>query len=170
MKTYKMTITAFLVALASVLHWAELFIPSFIPGFRIGLANMPALFALLYLGPWYYLAVNFLRIILVSLFTGFGTAFLLSLGGGILAAAVTLFLYFFTKTSIYGISGGGAFFHVLGQILVYIWIVDTPYMLLYFPILAVLSLGAGEVLALVISYLIGSLPSMEKLAGLKRNR
>jgi heptaprenyl diphosphate synthase len=163
-----MTVTAFLTALASVLHWAELFIPSFVPGFRLGLANLPSLFALLYLGPWYYLAINFLKILLVSLFTGFGTSFFLSLGGTILASAATLILYFFTKASIFGMSAVGSFFHVLGQVLVYIWIVQTPYMLLYFPVLAALGLLTGILLALIIAYVIRVVPPLEKMAGVKR--
>ncbi len=168
MKTYKITVLAFLIALASVLHYAEGFIPSFVPGFRLGLANLAPLFALLYLGPWYYLAVMLLKVFLVSLFTGFGTNFLLALSGAVLASIGTLACYFLTKLSIYGLSAVGAFFHVLGQILMYIVIVQTPYMLLYFPILSLLSVASGLVLAFLISRVIAVVPPMEKLAQVKR--
>lgn len=168
MKTYKLTIVAFLLALASVLHYAEGFIPSFVPGFRIGLANLAPLFALFYLGPWYYLAIMILKVLLVSLFTGFGTNFLLAISGAVLASLFTLIFYFFSRLSVYGLSSVGAFFHVAGQILMYIVIVKTPYMLLYFPVLALLSLASGLILAWLISRLIISIPPIEKLERVKR--
>lgn len=165
-----MTMVAFLLALGSVLHWAEGYIPSFVPGFRLGLANLPSLFALFYLGPWYYLGLNVAKVLLVALLGGgFGTSFLLALGGLLLSNLVTLLLYFFTKSSIYGLSIGGSVMHVLGQIIVYIFIVQTPYMLLYFPILAVLGMATGAVIAFLDKRLIIAVPAKEVfLTGNKR--
>lgn len=162
-----MTVTAFLTALASVMHYVESFI-TIAAGFRLGLANAVGLFALLYLGPYYYVAVTFLRILIGGLFTGFGTSFLLSLAGGSLALGATLLAYRFSKTSVYGMSAIGAFFHVLGQILMYIILVQSPYMLLYFPVLAGFSLLAGLLLAVLISMLITALPPLNLLAGVRK--
>lgn len=156
----KMTVMAFLVALASVLHWVEGYIPSFVPGFRLGLANLPSLFALFYLGPWYYLGVNVSKILLVALLGGgFGTSFFLALGGMALSNLATILLYCFTKMSIYSLSFIGSFLHVLGQILVYVFIVQTPYMILYFPVLAVLSLATGGAVAFLTAAVLKSVPS-----------
>lgn len=159
--TLKMTLVAFLTALACVLHYFESFFT--IAGFRVGLANGVGMFALIYLGPWYYVSVTLLRILITALFTGFGTSFFLSLGGGVLAMAASLLVYFLTKASVYGISSVGAFFHVTGQIGVYILIVQTPYMLLYFPVLALFSIITGILMALLISLVVKSLPSADKL-------
>jgi heptaprenyl diphosphate synthase len=175
MKVYKMTLTAFLTALAFVLHYVEAFIPlSFltyaVPGFRIGLANMVGLFALFYLGPWYYVGITVVRIVLVgAAVTGFSTAFLLSCGGALFSIVATLLCYYLTKVSVYGISAVGAFFHVLGQILVYIWIIQTPYMLLYFPALAAISMASGVLLGILVAQILRVIPPIEKIAGVKRN-
>lgn len=170
MKVYKMSVTSFLTALAVVLHYAESFIPELIPGFRLGLANIVSIFALFYMGPFYYVSIIVLRVLLVGLlFTGFGVSFMLSLAGAILSGSVSLLLYYLTKMSIYGISVSGAFFHVLGQILVYIVIVDTPYMLLYLPALSVSAMACGIGLALIAAYIIKVLPSFEDMAMTRRN-
>ena len=87
MRVYKMTLTALMVALAVIFHYVEGFIPVLIaiPGFKLGLANIVGVFVLFYMGPSYYVSVQILRILLVALIsTGFGTPFLLALGGGLL--------------------------------------------------------------------------------------
>jgi len=170
MKIRKMTVTALLVALAIIFHYIESFIPVIIPGFHLGLANVISLFALFYMGWQYYLSVLFLRVVLVGLmFTGFGTTFMLSLGGAILSSIITMILYFFTKTSIYGVSTVSAFAHVLGQIIVYIGIVNTAYMLLYLPLLAVLGVGSGLILAYLTAHIIKVLPSFNNMCSIRRN-
>lgn len=169
MKIRKMTLTAFLVALAIIFHYIESFIPVAIPGFHLGLANIASLFALFYLGWSYYISILFLRVVLVGLmFTGFGTTFMLSVGGATLSCAFTLILFFFTKTSIYGISAVSAFAHVLGQILVYIYIVNTAYMLLYLPLLALLGVSSGLVLAYLTAYIIRVLPNFDNMQSVRR--
>ncbi|MFA6796065.1 MAG: Gx transporter family protein [Bacilli bacterium] len=169
MKIRKMTVTAFLVALAIIFHYIESFIPAIIPGFHLGLANVVSLFALFYLGWSYYVSILFLRVILVGLmFTGFGTTFMLSLGGAILSSSVSLLLFFFTKTSIYGVSAVSAFAHVLGQIVVYIWIVNTAYMLLYLPLLSALGIASGLVLAYLTAHIIKVLPNFDNMQEVRR--
>jgi heptaprenyl diphosphate synthase len=165
----KMTVTAFLVALAIIFHYIESFIPVIVPGFHLGLANVISLFALFYLGWSYYLSVLFLRVILVGLmFTGFGTSFMLSLGGATLSCVLTLILFFFTKTSIYGVSAVSAFSHVFGQILIYIWIVNTSYMLIYLPLLSVLGVSSGLILAYLTAYIIKVLPNFDNMQSVRR--
>ena len=159
----KITITAFLLALSSVLHYLEGFIPMPVPGFRLGLAILPCLFALLYLGPSYYVIVSLLKVILVALFQGFGTSFLLSIVGTSLSVIITFVLYQFTKSSIYTISILGSYFHVLGQIIMYVVIIKNPYMFLYFPVLSIVGIGSGLVIALIVSQLIKRIPQLNRL-------
>jgi len=169
MKIRKITLTAFLVALAIIFHYIESLVPMPIPGFHIGLANIISLFALFYLGWSYYLPVLFLRVLLVGvMFSGFGTAFMLSLGGATLSCIMTLLMYFLTKTSIYGVSSVSAFSHVFGQILVYIFIVDTPYMLVYLPLLSVFGVSSGLLLAFLTVYIIKVLPSFSDMKSVRR--
>lgn len=171
MKVYKMTLLAFLVALAVVFHYVEGFIPNFlpIPGFKLGLANIVGVFALFYMGPFYYVAVQVLRIVIVALIAqGFGTAFLLSVGGAVLSIIGSLLLYYLTRTSIYGVSVVGAFLHVCGQVFVYMIIVRTYYMVLYLPILSLMSMIAGGVLAILVGMIIKVLPSFDTMVKNRR--
>jgi len=165
--TYKITITAFLTALGVVFHYVESFIPMPIPGFRLGLANIVSVFALMYLGPSYYVSVTILRILLSAIFTGLGTNFLLSLGGGFFSLIITLGLYVLTRTSVYGLSVSSAFFHVLGQFLVYILIVQTPYIMLYFPFLSLLGMASGFILAAIVAMIIRALPAASNMTRVK---
>lgn len=171
MRVYKMTLTALMVALAVIFHYVEGFIPVLIaiPGFKLGLANIVGVFVLFYMGPSYYVSVQILRILLVALIsTGFGTPFLLALGGGLLSIIGSLLLYKFTMVSIYSVSIVGAFLHVLGQIITYLLIVQTFYMLLYLPILASLSMLAGGLLAYLASLIIKVLPEFNRLTRIRR--
>ncbi|MBO8414489.1 MAG: Gx transporter family protein [Firmicutes bacterium] len=171
MTIYKMCLVAMLVAMGVGLHAIDSLINlSFIiPGFRIGLANVVSLFACFYLGVWYYPAISLVRCVLVGLiFTGFGTNFLLSLSGAIFSSFITVLLYYLTRASIYGISASGAFFHVLGQIITYIFIVDTPYMFLYLPLLSLFSIGSGLLLAICVSMIIKTLPPLSSIQKIRR--
>lgn len=171
MKVYKMTTTAFLTALAVVFHYIESLLPAFIaiPGFKLGLANIVGVFSLFYLGPWYYVAIQLLRILIVALIsTGFGTPFFLALGGGLLSLIAGLLLYKFTKVSIYGVSVVCAFFHVLGQIVVYLLIVQTFYMILYLPVLAALAMLSGGLLAVLAAMVIKILPPFDNMVRIRR--
>ncbi|HBD06314.1 MAG TPA: hypothetical protein DCY93_02765 [Firmicutes bacterium] len=173
MKTTKIAYTALFTALAVLLHYIEglIPVPIPIPGFKLGLANIVGVFALYYLGVQYYVVSNICRVLIVALIsTGFGTAFFLSCGGALLSTIMSIVLYKLLKCSVYGTSTVSACFHVLGQILVYILITTTPYMLSYFPILAVLSMVSGFLLAILADILLKSVPSLKQRRGYKKQR
>lgn len=163
MNIRKISSVAMFTAIGVVLHYFEGLLPVLlpIPGFKLGLANIVGLFVLCYFGISSYLACTVSRVLLVALIsTGFGTAFFLSTSGALLSTIATLLLYRFTKTSIFGISTVSAFFHVLGQILMYILITNTPYLITYLPILAGLSMLAGFILAFFVQFLLRRLPKI----------
>ena len=89
------------------------------PGVKLGLANAVGLIVLYYLGRKSYALFGVLRVLLSAiLFSGFGSTFLIALGGTILATSITILLVSVTKASIYGVSAGAAVFHGLGQVIV----------------------------------------------------
>lgn len=163
MRTAKVAYVAMFTALAVVIHYFEgmIPIPIPIPGFKLGLSNIVGIFVLCYFGRSYYVACTAVRVMMVALIsTGFGTAFFLSCAGAALSTGASLLLFTCTRTSVFGISTVGAFFHVTGQILMYIALTGTPFMITYLPILAALSMLAGFLLAFVAQVLLRRLPPL----------
>ena len=165
MNIRKISYTALFTALAVILHYVEGLIPLPVPiiGFKLGLANIVGVFTLFYLGWSYYVISNVARVLLVALLsTGFGTAFFLSVSGMVLSTVASILLFKFSRCSIFGISTVSAFFHVLGQVLMYILITLTPYLISYLPILASLSMLAGFILAVLSKFLLERLPPVKE--------
>ena len=80
------------------------------------------LIVLYYYSPKEYVAIGFLRIFFVALFrTGLGSvSSFMSLAGWLVSTGVTLLIYLFKRTSIYGLSVISAMFHQVGQIVMVI--------------------------------------------------
>ncbi len=168
---YSIVISAFLLALSLILHYVEGFIPTIVavPGFRWGLANLPLVFTLYYYGFYYYFVVYVLKIILTGLIiSGFGPAFLLSLGGGILALIFSFITYKVIKTSIYANSITSSIAHAIGQLVSYAILFETPTIFLYLVVLAPLSAVTGFLIALIDKVLISRLPKAFKESEKKR--
>ena len=170
MKTKHIALYALFLAIAVIANYIEHLIPiPFVyPGVKLGLANAVGLIVLHYLGRKSYAAFGLLRVLLSAvLFTGFGSSFLISLGGTILATLITILVSSFTKTSIYGISASGAVCHGLGQVLVVSLLYGTIQMVYYMFVIVISSLITGVLMALVSSLIIRKLP--EKLINTKVN-
>lgn len=162
MKTRDIALYALLLAIAVVANYIEHLIPlPFIyPGVKLGLANAVGLIVLYYQGRRAYSIFGILRVLLAGvLFNGFGSTFLISLGGTILATIITIVLVSFTKTSIYGVSASGAVFHGLGQVLVVCILYGTIQIVSYTLIIIISSIITGILMALVTALLIKKIPS-----------
>lgn len=170
MSIQKISYTAMLTGLAVLLHYIESMIPVPIPipGFKLGMANIVGVFALFYLGWQYYITSTISRILIVALIsTGFGTAFFLSCGGALLSIIATIFFAKVIKCNVYGTSTCAAAFHVLGQVLIYCLITQTPYLFSYFPFLSLLSMLSGFLLAIIADILLKSIPPINNGLGYK---
>jgi uncharacterized membrane protein len=144
----KLTRVALLLALATVIHTAEAFLPVTVVWFRFGFANIIGLATLYIFGFKEALIVTFGRIFLGSLLSGlFGSpAFLLSLAGGTCAImAMGLAFRFGSRVfSEIGISIIGAVAHNLGQLCVaYLVLIRNEGIFLLLPIMIVTSVGTG---------------------------
>ena len=161
MKTKHISIYALFLAFGVIANYIEhlLPLPFMFPGVKLGLSNAVGLIILYYLGTKSYAFFGVLRVVLSSLlFTGFGSAFFIALGGTICASIITIILISTTKASIYGLSASGAVFHGLGQIIVVSFLYGTIQMLWYMLILAVSGVITGILMAFVSSLLISKLP------------
>ena len=138
-------IIAMLMAMATVLSYLESFIPVFIPGVKLGLANVIILI-MLYEFKFYEAGiVDLLRILVVALIRGtlMTPTFLMSLSGGILSYIVMLIFSRIKMFSPIGVSVLGSISHSIGQIIVVIIIINLDAVLYYLPFILVLSLATG---------------------------
>ncbi|MEY3431993.1 MAG: hypothetical protein RIS53_891 [Bacillota bacterium] len=146
----KLTRLAMLLALGVLLNYTEaVLLPTALiaPGVKLGLANTVGLIVLYFYDDKTYVFYGLMRVIITSLFTGFGFNFLIAITGYLVASLTVLLFKSFRQLSIFGLSMVSAVFHGVGQILMVSWLYQSIYMVNYLPILIVSSLLAGLVIA-----------------------
>lgn len=144
-KLKRLMIIAMMLAMAIIVNYMESFIPVFIPGVRLGLANVIILLMIYEFKFYEAFIVDILRIFIVSLLRGtfLAPVFFMSLSGGMLSL---LIMFLFSRIRIFtavGTSAAGAFFHTAGQLAVLIIISGTPTVMNYMPIIGFISIAAG---------------------------
>ena len=135
-----------LLAIAIVLNYLESFIPSIgIPGVKLGLANIVILICLYKYKTYEALIVDLLRVVLANLLKGtfLSIAFYMSLVGAMLSFFVMFGLKHIKILKPLTISVIGAVFHVIGQIIVAMIIMQTSGVLLYLPLIMLVSILTG---------------------------
>jgi len=142
----KITFVGVLTAMALALSVIESFIPSGVPGAKLGLANLVILVSLSYFGFFTTLAIDVVRILLASLITGtfLSMGFYMSLAGGLCSFLVMYVFHRWLKvfTSV-GVSLMGAYVHSLAQVFVAVIFLESWSVFYYFPLLAAISLLTG---------------------------
>lgn len=134
-----------MLAIAIVLNILESFIPMFIPGVRLGLANIIVLIMLYEFKAYEAFIVDLLRILIVALCRGtlLTPTFFMALSGGMLSYFVMLLFSKLKFFSPIGVSVLGAVSHATGQILIAILLLKTNAVLYYLPWIAILSVLTG---------------------------
>ena len=145
-----------LIALAFVLSYVETLIPVaavsfFVPGMKIGLANIVVMVALYTLGARDAFILSLIRIVLVGLTFGNTVSMIYSLSGGMLSYLVMLLLKLTGKFTMVTVSIAGGIFHNVGQILMAALVLENAGVIGYLPVLAV----SGTVTGLLIGLLGG---------------
>jgi len=151
MKVRKLVTISIGVSLAAVLSILESFIPTGIPGVKLGLANVVTLIILYLYSPKEAILVQLFRIFLVGLlYSGiFSISFLLSLVGGVISLLIMIGLYLTKKFSIFTISISGSLTHAISQILVSYLILFSSAVFYYLPIILTISIPTGIITATV---------------------
>lgn len=144
-----------MIALAMVLSYVEVLIPLpvGIPGVKPGLANLVVFFALYSMSAQEAFLISIVRIILVSMTFGNGSAFLYSMAGGILSFFV---MWICKKKEILlptGVSIAGGIAHNVGQLLMASIILENGAVFTYLPVL----LAAGCITGGIIGFLGGKI-------------
>ena len=147
----KVALYGVLIALAMVLSYVEMLIPLpvGIPGVKPGLANLVVFLALYMMRAREALLISMVRILLVSITFGNGSAFLYSMAGGILSFLV---MWIFQKKDFLlpsGVSIAGGIAHNVGQLLMAAVILENGAVFTYFPVL----LAAGCITGGIIGFL-----------------
>ena len=157
MKTaHKLTLIGVCTAAAMVLSYVETLIPVpfAVPGVKLGLANIVALF-LLYKLDWKAAGlVSLIRVLLSGLLFGNAASLAYSAAGAALSLAVMALLKKSAVFSPVGVSVSGAVSHNIGQILMAVVLLGTDRILWWLPPLvasgAVTGLAIGAAGALLI--------------------
>ena len=157
MKTKKLTLLALLSAIALTIFMVEAQIPPLlpIPGVKLGLANIVTVFTVFTLGAKEGIAVLFIRIFLGAVFAGNFSTIFYSAAGGALAITVTILLRkILTKKQLWVAGCLGAIAHSIGQMAMAITLLETPSLILYLPVMIVISIITGLFTGLCAQFLV----------------
>ena len=140
-----------LIALAFVFSYVDAMIPLpvFVPGMKLGLANLVSVAGLYSVGLAGTALVAMVRIVLVG-FT-FGNTFskLYGLAGGTASMAVMILARKSGWFSPVGVSILGGIFHNAGQLIIAAFVVRTTGVFVYFPALLASGVVTGTVIGLL---------------------
>lgn len=174
-QTRRRIFLALFTALAVALHTLEFLLPSPVPWFRFGFANIFTLTALFLYGGRAAWTLVGTRILIGSLLIGnlFSPGFLLSLSGGVLATGLMTGLVALCGQRVgpVGVSVVGAVGHASGQFLV-AWLVLVRHegLWLIFPFLLLFSFLSGLANGVAADLLLDFLRQQPAFAGLQRQR
>jgi len=156
-KTKKITLLALLSAIALTIFMVEAQIPALvpIPGVKMGLANIVTVFTVFALGPKEGTAVLFVRIFLGAVFAGNFSTIFYSAAGGACAIGVTILLKKILTTKQLWVAGSlGAVAHSIGQMAMAILLTSTPGLIVYLPVMIVISILTGCFTGLCAQFLV----------------
>ena len=146
MKIRKLTTMALLAAVALIIFIVEAQIPPIvpIPGIKLGLSNIITVYAVWVLGAKEAVAILLVRIFLGAVFAGNFSTIFYSLGGGGAAILTTIGLKFVLRENQLWVAGCiGAIAHSVGQMIVAVWISETPSLMIYMPVMILCSIVTG---------------------------
>ncbi len=149
--TKKISLLAMLLSLSLVFSYFEVKFPilTWVPGAKLGLANIVVIVALYEIGMKEAWCLSVLRVILTGfLFSNF-FGMLFSLAGAFFSLAVMTMLKRYTKLSIMCVSVAGGIFHNLGQIVVASIVLENKNIWYYFIMLFFCGILAGTVIGIL---------------------
>lgn len=157
MKTKKLARLGLLTAIALTIFMLEAQIPAPIPipGVKLGLANIVTVFTVFAFRPKEGIAVLAARIFLGAVFAGnFSTIFYSAAGGGC-AVAVTIVLRKILRPDQLWVAGCfGAIAHSVGQVAMAAWLLGTPSVAAYLPVMILISIATGLFTGLCAQFLV----------------
>lgn len=146
MKTRKIALLGLLTAIALTIFMVEAQIPPVVPvpGVKLGLSNIVTVFAVFVMGPGEGIAVLACRVFLGAVFAGNFSSILYSASGGLLAILTTIGCrYILKENQLWAAGCLGAIAHSIGQMAAAVAVSGTPGLLVYLPIMIIISIFTG---------------------------
>lgn len=144
-KTTKLVTLSLLTALSIIFSIVESQLPVIVPGIKLGLSNIIILIVLYTYSLKEVIQVGIVKVLVVNTLLGtlFSYVFFLSFFGNLFAILTMYLIKKLQIFSIYGDSITGAFFFSLGQIVIASILLNNIHLMLYFPLISILSLFTG---------------------------
>lgn len=146
LKIRKIALLGLLTGIALTIFMVEAQIPPVvpIPGVKLGLSNIVTVFTVFALSAGDGAAVLACRIFLGAVFAGNFSSIFYSAAGGLCAILVTIGLKYILQPNQLWVAGClGAIAHSIGQMGIALLITGTPGVLMYLPVLIIISIFTG---------------------------
>ena len=156
-KTRKLTTLGLLTAIALTIFMVEAQIPAVVPlpGVKLGLANIVTVFTVFALCPKDAVLVLAARIFLGAVFAGNFSTIFYSAAGGLCAILVTIGLKRILQKNQLWVAGClGAVAHSLGQMAMAVLMLGTPSIIIYLPVMIIISIITGLFTGLCAQFLV----------------
>ena len=156
MKVKNIATLGLCITLAMIVSYIESLFPfySWVPGIKMGLANIVIIFLLYRIGFGAACVVSLIRVFLVSLLFGNVMMMAYSLAGAALSLALMFVLKKSGKFSVIGVSIAGGVAHNAGQIIMAIILLGAKQIAYYLPVLAVTGTVTGVLIGIAASIVI----------------
>ena len=137
------------------------FPPLFVPGAKMGLANIFSMSALILYGPAEAFVVVVVRTFLGSLFVGNISMLLYSFTGGVISLALSSVLMYavYPRVSLMAVSIAAAVLHNIVQSAVYVFVTETALMLSFMPYMALIGILSGTIVGAVVEIIFKKVPA-----------
>lgn len=158
----KIAVLALFTALGLIVFIIEnQFPPLFVPGAKMGLANIFSLAALILYGPIEAFVVLIVRTVLGSLFAGNISMLMYSLSGGAVSLAVSSLLMYlvYPRVSVMAVSMASAVIHTVIQYIVFMLLTTTAGIMVYMPFSALIGVLSGGIVGAVVMLIFKKVPS-----------
>ena len=156
-KTRKLTTLGLLTAIALTIFLVEAQIPPMVPlpGVKLGLANIVTVFTVYALCPKDAGLVLSARIFLGAVFAGNFSTIFYSAAGGVCAILVIIALKKILKRHQLWVAGClGAIAHSVGQMAMAMFLLGTPSVIVYLPVMIIVSIITGLFTGLCAQFLV----------------
>ena len=132
-ETFRLTLSALLLALMLVLGWVESLLPSFaVPGIKLGLSNGVLIFAVYMLDIPTAYSLMALKVVLSGLLFGNPSAMLYAFAGGLLSLTAMALLSRLRWMKPLVVSMAGGLLHNVGQVGMAMLVLRSPRQMLYY--------------------------------------
>ena len=156
-KPRKIATLGLLTAIALTIFMVEAQIPPIVPlpGVKLGLANIVTVFTVFALSPRDGILVLSARIFLGAVFAGNFSTIFYSAAGGTCAVGLTILLRRILKKNQLWVAGClGAIAHSVGQMAMAMLLLGTPSIIIYLPVMIIISIITGLITGLCAQFLI----------------